>query len=464
MNEGRIILIDVDLIENHPDNPRKNLGDLTELRDSIKQSGILQNLTVIPHPDKPGKYRALIGHRRLSAAQLAGYEMIPCVVLKDLTHAEQVGIMMAENVQRQNLTLAEEVHGIQLMLDLGESVDSISEKTGMGKSTVYKRKKLTKYSYDDLSTAVARGATLADYEKLDEIEDEKLKNRVLKTIGTNNFAAELARAKDDEKIRKNKEYIESKLSEWATKLDSLAGRTDLEYVTYVSCNSIDEEKLKKPEGDGEYFFNDTSYNFYEIRKVKAVDVRRVDEQKELLRKREEEEQKRKARREELDNLDRRMFELRRDYITSITPAQAAQNMADIAKFALTSIFFTIADFNDDFLQLCGIVLSEEDADKVDIPTVDEENRTFCLKLIDEICKSPADIFRALLLIAYTQYNDSEKTYMYNTYTEKFFGDEHLNVLYNLMENNLQYQMSDEEKKYLDGTHELFAKKEQEDDN
>lgn len=34
----------------HPDNPRKELGDLTELAASIRENGIFQNLTVIPGP------------------------------------------------------------------------------------------------------------------------------------------------------------------------------------------------------------------------------------------------------------------------------------------------------------------------------------------------------------------------------------------------------------------------------
>lgn len=40
----------------HPDNPRKELGDLTELAASIKENGIFQNLTVIPWPlpQQPG--------------------------------------------------------------------------------------------------------------------------------------------------------------------------------------------------------------------------------------------------------------------------------------------------------------------------------------------------------------------------------------------------------------------------
>ena len=48
-----IIDIRVDRIIPHPKNPRRDLGDLTELCESIKQNGILQNLTVIEvTPDK----------------------------------------------------------------------------------------------------------------------------------------------------------------------------------------------------------------------------------------------------------------------------------------------------------------------------------------------------------------------------------------------------------------------------
>lgn len=35
-------------IYEHPDNPRKNLGDLTELTESIRKNGIMQNMTVVP--------------------------------------------------------------------------------------------------------------------------------------------------------------------------------------------------------------------------------------------------------------------------------------------------------------------------------------------------------------------------------------------------------------------------------
>ena len=43
-----LVYIPVEDLYPHPDNPRKDLGDLTELADSIKANGVLQNLTVVP--------------------------------------------------------------------------------------------------------------------------------------------------------------------------------------------------------------------------------------------------------------------------------------------------------------------------------------------------------------------------------------------------------------------------------
>ena len=67
----------VDKLFPHPDNPRKDLGDLTELADSIKANGIFQNLTVVPADDSYETFTVVIGHRRLAAAKLAGLSEVP---------------------------------------------------------------------------------------------------------------------------------------------------------------------------------------------------------------------------------------------------------------------------------------------------------------------------------------------------------------------------------------------------
>lgn len=50
--------------------------------------------------------------------------------------------MLLENMQRSDLTVYEQAQGFQMMLDLGESISDISEKTGFSETTVRRRVKL----------------------------------------------------------------------------------------------------------------------------------------------------------------------------------------------------------------------------------------------------------------------------------------------------------------------------------
>jgi ParB family chromosome partitioning protein len=144
---NNIQFIKISAIHPHPDNPRKDLGDLTELADSIKTAGVMQNLTVVPHKSIEGEYTVIIGHRRLGASKLAGLDTVPCVVT-EMTDKEQLATMMLENMQRSDLTVYEQAKGFQLMMDFGETVDSIADKTGLSKTTIRNRVKIAKYDQD----------------------------------------------------------------------------------------------------------------------------------------------------------------------------------------------------------------------------------------------------------------------------------------------------------------------------
>lgn len=124
----KIIYIPVDKLHSHPDNPRKNIGDVTELAESIKVNGIMQNLTVVPMTGYYyGDYTVIIGHRRLAAAKLAGLEALPCVIV-ELSEKEQVSVMLTENIQRSDLTVYEQAQGFQLMIDMGDDVTTIAKR------------------------------------------------------------------------------------------------------------------------------------------------------------------------------------------------------------------------------------------------------------------------------------------------------------------------------------------------
>ena len=83
MENSGIVFIAAEQIYQHPDNPRKDLGDLSELSESIKKKGIMQNLTVIlGHWDEnrawfEDGYTLIIGHRRFAAGKMADVAEFP---------------------------------------------------------------------------------------------------------------------------------------------------------------------------------------------------------------------------------------------------------------------------------------------------------------------------------------------------------------------------------------------------
>ena len=150
--DNKIFMIPIGSLLHHPKNPRQDLGDLTELADSIRARGVMQNLTVVKCPEEEGKYWVVIGNRRLEAARMAGLDSLPCSVA-EMDEKEQLATMLMENMQRQDLTVYEQAQGFQMMMDLGFTQKEISEKTGFSESTVRNRLKLTKFKEKDFSAA-----------------------------------------------------------------------------------------------------------------------------------------------------------------------------------------------------------------------------------------------------------------------------------------------------------------------
>ena len=119
--------IEISKLRMHPKNMRKTYTNIDELSDSIKAKGILQNLTVVENPEEAGTYWVVIGNRRLTAARKAGLETAPCQIV-EMDERDQASTMLLENMQRSDLTIIEQSQGIQMVLDLGETVDGLSEK------------------------------------------------------------------------------------------------------------------------------------------------------------------------------------------------------------------------------------------------------------------------------------------------------------------------------------------------
>ena len=99
---------------------------LEELSLSIKENGIVQPIAVRPNKYDPGKFEIVAGERRWLAAQKAGLNEVPVIVL-NIDDQKSLEIAIVENVQRQDLNIIEEAKGYQrLSQEFGYDHDKIS--------------------------------------------------------------------------------------------------------------------------------------------------------------------------------------------------------------------------------------------------------------------------------------------------------------------------------------------------
>nr|DAY95366.1 MAG TPA: chromosome partitioning protein [Caudoviricetes sp.] len=201
---NQIKLINTSLIDPHPDNPRKNIGDVTDLADSIKTNGLLTPLSVVPNGER---YRVIAGHRRLAACKQAGTGAVPCFVL-DLDPLQQLEAMVTENCQREQLTVLEEADAIQGMLDLGATTADVAHRLGRSADYVRDRAKAAsidnevRASRDDFSQlTIGQLVAIARYDGRPDLQ-----KKLAQAAGTSNFDYTLSRIERDENDR---QWIES---------------------------------------------------------------------------------------------------------------------------------------------------------------------------------------------------------------------------------------------------------------
>jgi len=128
-------MIPVDQIRPNPEQPRKSIGDLRELSDSIREKGVLEPLLVrfVPREDC---YYIISGERRYHASRAAGLNEVPCIE-KMADDAETLEIGLIENIQRKDLTPFEEADGLhRLATQFEYTHEDVARKIGRARSSV----------------------------------------------------------------------------------------------------------------------------------------------------------------------------------------------------------------------------------------------------------------------------------------------------------------------------------------
>jgi ParB family transcriptional regulator, chromosome partitioning protein len=128
-------MIPIDKIRPNPEQPRKTIGDIRELSDSIREKGVLEPLLVryVPREDT---YYIISGERRYHASKAAGLHELPCIE-KIADDAETLELALIENLQRKDLTPFEEADGLQRLADQFDYThEDIARKIGRARSSV----------------------------------------------------------------------------------------------------------------------------------------------------------------------------------------------------------------------------------------------------------------------------------------------------------------------------------------
>ena len=181
METGRVVFLPPRSIRPNPSQPRKIFREeaLAELADSIRLHGILQPLSV----RRVGNtYELIAGERRLRAAQMAGLNDIPCIVM-NMTDKESGMAAMVENLQRQDLDFIEEARGISLLMESWSmSQEQAAKLLGKSQSAVANKLRLLRHSPQVLGALREGGLTERHARALLKLPTEPQKMAAIEVI------------------------------------------------------------------------------------------------------------------------------------------------------------------------------------------------------------------------------------------------------------------------------------------
>ena len=443
--------IEIEKLRHHPSNPRKDFGDLTELAESIKTQGLICPLLVVPHEED---YYVIAGNRRLEACKLANVPQVYCEVA-EVSDEDAIGLMLSENIIRQNLSSIEEAQGFQLMLDMGKDVEQISNETGFKTETVKLRTKLNKLNKDNLQKAYDAGATLYELAAVADIEDEKEREKLLKKAGTRDFNNALQRIKDekakaerlveieqflrDHEFEQFDDYKYDKgyviLSAKDSEGNVIAQRGYmLNHVSYSIWNDRTPTEEDFEPGVKYYFRKDYSgYTVYRDATQEEIDAKTEFDQK--AAEKAEAQERVKA---EVRDINERHLKLREDFILNFNDFKKKQ------KEFKAMLLYTMNQF---IYEKKGTWHLDEDVND----------------LLDKLQGKSQSIELSLLIRAYavleggsfvrTEWNADTQNYV-----PTYFKSEPLLALYDHLK-ALGYQMSEEEELVANGTHPIYVQPE-----
>jgi len=136
IKDNQLVEVNVAEVKPNPYQPRVKFNEqaLNELKDSIREKGLIQPITV---RRTNSHYELIAGERRLRAAIEVGLVKIPAYVMQVESKEEMLELALVENVQREKLNPIEQANAYQRLLkECNLTQDEIAQKIGKDRSTI----------------------------------------------------------------------------------------------------------------------------------------------------------------------------------------------------------------------------------------------------------------------------------------------------------------------------------------
>ena len=367
-------------------------------------------------------------------------------MIVEMDAREQLGVMLLENIQRSDLTAYEQARGFQMMIDLGESVASVSDKTGFSESTVRCRLEMAKLDEKKLKEVSERQLSFGDFEELAQIKDIKKRNEVLSFIGTNNFTSKLENALREERVAEAMGPFLDKMAELGAKELSDENRWSSKYEQIASVRMTEEGAIDKPLVPKKYQGEPL---FYSVRTYWGdLEIYRKRPKEETVKKSKAEIEREKATKErnrQLKGLNEVTRNLRAGFVKGLV--MHSKNREAVLMGAAQVIGAGVCSYqyginSKTVLEFVGRETSNE---------YGKNDELFAAALSE----MPQHVIPALIYLQFENNgNASYGTEVCNGFP-KHVACARLDALYAWL-SSLGYEMSDEELALQNGTHELFA--------
>ena len=187
LKDERFAELEIEQLKPNPAQPRSHFDPtaLEELALSIRETGILQPVLVVPEDDH---YKIIVGERRWRAAQKAGLSKIP-VLIRNMSQSQQYEASLIENLQREDLNPMEIALAYKRMAeDLALTQQQVAEKVGKDRASVANYIRLLKLPEEIQKMITQEKLSMGHARALITLEDPELQQTCARQISRNGLS------------------------------------------------------------------------------------------------------------------------------------------------------------------------------------------------------------------------------------------------------------------------------------